>query len=174
MPVDDLAIQSRENALVIATHGRSLFVLDDLSVLQGLSPEVLGGELHLFTPRPVLARQLLPGNANEEGKAGAFRGTNPPLGATFQIYLKADTGEDLSLAIKAPDGRPVANLKAPGRAGLQRIAWDLKPTSDLVSSYRGEGSKFVKPGLYTVTVTRGSAKATGTIQVEVGEDLETR
>ncbi|WP_243323719.1 sialidase family protein [Geothrix sp. SG200] len=174
VPVDDLAIQARENDLVIATHGRSLFVLDDLSVLQGLSPEVLGGELHLFTPRPVLARQLLPGNANEEGKAGTFRGVNPPLGATFQIYLKADTGEDLSLAIKAPDGRPVANLKAPGRAGLQRIAWDLRPTSDLVSSYRGEGSKFVKPGLYTVTVTRGSAEAAGTIQMEVGEDLETR
>jgi hypothetical protein len=62
----------------------------------------------------------------------------------------------------------------PAGAGLQRIAWDLKPTSDLVSEYRGEGSKFVKPGPYTVTVTRGSAKATGTIQVEVGEDLETR
>ncbi|HEY3400499.1 MAG TPA: hypothetical protein VGK03_07685 [Geothrix sp.] len=174
VPVDDLAFQTRENDLVIATHGRSLYVLDDLAPLQELDAEVLGRALHLFTPRAATGRQLLPGAADEEGKSGVYRGVNPPLGTTFQIYLKADTGEDLSLAIAGPDGRPAANLKAPGRPGLQRITWDLKPTSDLVSAYRGEGSKFVKPGLYTVTVTCGTAKATGTVRVEIAEGLETR
>lgn len=174
VPVDDLAFQTRENDLVIATHGRSLYVLDDLAPLQELGPEVLAKDLHLFTPRPAVGRQLLPGNADEEGKSGLFRGANPPLGAAFQVYLKADLGEDLSLAITGPDGQPAANLKAPGRPGLQRISWDLKPSPDLMSPYRGQGPKFVKPGLYTVTVTCGAAKATGTIKVDVAEGLETR
>jgi hypothetical protein len=169
-----LAFQARENDLVIATHGRSLYVLDDLAPLQELDVEVLGRDLHLFTPRAVTGRQLLPGAADEEGKSGVYRGANPPLGATFQVYLKANTGEDLSLAIVGPDGRPAANLKAPGKPGLQRLTWDLKPSSDLVSAYRGEGSKFVRPGLYTITVTCGAAKATGTVRVEIAEDLETR
>lgn len=147
--------------------------VDDLAI-QALDAKVLSQDLHLSTSRPALGRQYLPGNAGEEGKRGLYRGANPPLGATFQVYLKADTGEDLSLAVTAADGHPVANLKAPGRAGLQRITWDLKPTSDLASSYRGEGSKFVRPGLYTATATRGAAKVTGTLQVAIAEDLETR
>lgn len=174
VPVDDFAFQARENDMVIATHGRSLYVLDDITPLQELGPEVLGRDLHLFTPRPVTGRQLLPGALDEAGKGGTFQGVNPPLGATFQVYVRSYTGEDLSLAITAADGRPVANLKAPGKPGVQRITWDLKPSADLVSAYRGEGSKFVRPGVYTIKVTCGTAKATGTLKVDIAEDLETR
>ena len=174
VPVDDLAVQAGEDDLVIATHGRSLYVLDDLTALQELSPEVLAQDLHLFTPRPAFARQLLPGAVDEDGKSGVYRGSNPAPGTAFSVYVRTYTGEDLSVAITAAGGQPVANLKAPGKPGIQRIPWDLKYSADLVSSYRGAGMKYVRPGTYTVTITCGKAKAIGKVQVSVAEGLETR
>jgi photosystem II stability/assembly factor-like uncharacterized protein len=174
VPVDDIAIHERDRDLVVATHGRSLFVIDDVTALQELSPEVRAKALHLFTPRPAEARHLLPGWADWNGKA-QFRGENPKEGALLTFWVKEATGEPVKVSIAGPDGRPVANLTAPGVPGLGRVSWDLKKTKDLLTEYGGlPAGRHVAPGDYRVTVKYGEARSTQTLKVTAAEGVETR
>ena len=174
VPVDDVAIHERDRDLVVGTHGRSLFVIDDVTALQALTPEVRGKALHLFPPRPAEARHLLPGWADWNGVAH-FRGENPKEGALLTFWLKEASAEPVKVAIATTDGRPVANLTAPGLAGLGRVSWDLKPTKDLRTEYGGlPADRHVGPGDYRVTVGVGDAKSTQTLKVTAAPGLETR
>lgn len=171
--VDDLVIHPREMDLVIATHGRSLYVMDDLRPLQELTPDVQKKDAHLFTIRPSFAYYPLPGFAEWNGHA-VFRGVNPPLGALIHVWVKTYTGDSISISIRNAAGQPVAKLTAPGFPGINRAVWELKPTKDLLTEYGGEGQKFVKPGEYTVTMTYGKIKETQKLKVDVADGIETR
>ncbi len=174
VPVDDLAIHERDRDVVVATHGLSLYVIDDVTALQELTPEVRTKALHLFPPRPAEARHLLPGWADWNGEA-QFRGENPKEGALLTFWVKEATGEPVKVSIEGPDGRPVANLTAPGVPGLGRVSWDLKKTKDLLTEYGGlPPDRHVAPGDYRVTVKQGEAKSTQTLKVTAAEGVETR
>jgi len=86
-PVYDLAIHPRENDLIIATHGRSLYVIDDISPLREISDELTKKKLHLFKVQDAIEFQqgrmsvyLSPGDT-------AFSGENKRLGACISYYL---------------------------------------------------------------------------------------
>ncbi len=91
--VRDLAIQERDDALVLATFGRGFYILDDLGPLRGLSAEKLAADSLLFpVPKALL---FVPGSRigdREQGFLGAtyFTASNPPFGATFTWYLKEE------------------------------------------------------------------------------------
>jgi photosystem II stability/assembly factor-like uncharacterized protein len=170
--VDDILVHPRELDLVVATHGRSLYVIDDVSPLEQLTPETLAKDAHLFPPRTAFGTNPLTGWADWSGQ-GVYRGENPPEGAILSFYLREFTGDEVKIAIKNAAGRPVANLKAPGTPGLGRVAWDLKPTKDLKTEYGGQPTRFVAPGEYTVTLSRGHAKEEQKLKVEIAPGLET-
>ena len=86
----------------------------------------------------------------------------------------AFTGDPISLAIAGPDGRPIANLTAPGVPGFSRVVWDLKPGKDVLNDYGGEGQKFVRPGEYEVTLTFGKTTQKEKVKVDIAKGLETR
>ncbi len=171
--VDDILVHPEARDLLVATHGRSLYILDDVRPLQELTPEVLAKELYLFEPRPALGTNLLPGFADWAGSA-VFRGENPPEGALLTYYLKDTTVDGVKIAIENASGQPVASLTGPGYAGLNRMTWDLKPAKDLLVEYGGEGRKFVRPGEYKVTLTSGKAKEERRLKVEIAPGIETR
>lgn len=176
--VDDLAFHPRDGDLVVATHGRSLFVLDDVTALQAAKPETLAKDLVLFPPRPAFGRYLLDGWEDSNGKA-VFRGQNPPEGALLTIWVKERTGEEVKVSIANADGQPVANLKVPGVPGFHRVSWDLRPTKDVLTEYGGLGArKLVAPGTYTVTASyakgRESFKEKQKLVVEIAEGIEPR
>ncbi len=174
VPVDDLVIHPRDHDLVIATHGRSLYVLDDISPLRALGDEVLKQDIHLFPPRPAHGLYLLPGWEDSAGKA-VYRGENPPEGALLTYWVKEVGEEPLKITIANADGQPVATLKPPAVPGLGRVAWDLRPTEDVVTPYGGLGEKLlVRPGEYTVTLSRGPLKAKQKLTVTIAEGIETR
>jgi photosystem II stability/assembly factor-like uncharacterized protein len=86
-PVYDLAIHPRENDLIIATHGRSLYVIDDITPLREISTEITGKKLHVFSVPDAFAFQqgrmsyyLSPGDT-------AFSGDNKQIGACISYYL---------------------------------------------------------------------------------------
>ncbi|MBN2198824.1 MAG: hypothetical protein JW747_03140 [Candidatus Aminicenantes bacterium] len=86
-PVYDLAIHPRENDLVIATHGRSLYVLDDITPLREISAEIAKNNLHLFSiPDARLFQQGRMSPASNPGD-GAFIGKNKPFGACISYHL---------------------------------------------------------------------------------------
>jgi photosystem II stability/assembly factor-like uncharacterized protein len=89
--VRDLAIQKRENDLVLATFGRGFYVLDDYSSLRELSKEILDKESVLFSPRKAWwykIRQVLDSNPKASQGDDFFIADNPPFGAEFTYYLK--------------------------------------------------------------------------------------
>jgi photosystem II stability/assembly factor-like uncharacterized protein len=171
--VDDIQVQPRDGDLVAATHGRSVYVIDDVRPLQELTPEVRAKAAHLFPVRPATATNLMPGFADSNG-AAVYRGENPPEGAILTFWIKEYTGDPVKIAIASATDQPVANLSAPGVPGLGRVVWDLKPTKDVLTEYGGEGQKFVPTGDYKVTLSYGSAKETQTVKVEVAPGVETR
>jgi photosystem II stability/assembly factor-like uncharacterized protein len=171
--VDDIAIQPRERDLVVATHGRSLFIVDDIRPLEELTAEVESKDVHLFSIRP--AYGFYPNDGWVESSGGAvYRGANPPFGAVINFYIKEFKGEEVKISIANSAGRAAANFTVPGMPGISRIVWDLKPTKDLLNDYGGEGQKFFKSGDYTVTLNFGKTKESQTLHVEIAEGIETR
>ncbi len=87
IPVRDLAIQKRENDLVLATFGRSFYVLDDYSPLRSINEQSIAQEAILFSPRKTLQYNQMNGGSGSSG-ASTYSAKNPPYGAIFSYYLK--------------------------------------------------------------------------------------
>jgi photosystem II stability/assembly factor-like uncharacterized protein len=84
--VRDLAIQKRENDLVMATFGRGFYILDDYTPLRGFRKEILEQEAHIF---PVSDARMYVQTGGKYGQgSNFFASKNPPYGATFTYYLK--------------------------------------------------------------------------------------
>jgi len=83
-PVHDMVIHSRENDLVVATHGRGIFITD-ISFLQELSQEVLEKDVHLFDIEP---KVKWISNKNINYSSSNFRGESEPRGLVINYYLK--------------------------------------------------------------------------------------
>ncbi|PYP80114.1 MAG: hypothetical protein DMD25_03900, partial [Gemmatimonadetes bacterium] len=91
MPVYDVQFIKRQHDLVVATHGRGLFVFDNITALEELTPEVVATDFHVFGTQPaqIRVRPRRPGVAPTR-----FTTPNAPAGAVIDYYLKAalDTG----------------------------------------------------------------------------------
>jgi photosystem II stability/assembly factor-like uncharacterized protein len=172
--VDDILIHSRDHDLLAATHGRSIYVVDDIRPLQELTPQVRRKPAHLFPVRPALGRYLLPGWGEWSGTA-VFKGENPPEGALITFWVGRYSGDEVKIAITNSKDQPVANLTAPGTPGLNRVSWNLKPSKDLLIEYGGEGpDKFVPAGEYTVSLNYGDVTEKQTLRVDIAPGIETR
>ena len=172
--VDDLAIHPREHDLVIATHGRSLYILDDLAPLEALTAETAAKPLELFPVRPAQGAYLLPGWEEAAGK-GIYRGENPPEGAAITYWLRDLGDEAPSLSIASAEGQPVATFPLPRTPGLGRVVWNLRPSKNLLTDHRGLGpDKVESPGTYSATLSLGTAKVQQKIQVTIAPGIETR
>jgi hypothetical protein len=171
--VDDIAIQQRERDLVVATHGRSLYILDDITALEELTPETAADAVHLFPPLPAFGYEPLPGT-EEWGGSAVYRGENPKVGALLTWWVKDFTGDEVKIEITNALDQPVAKFKVAGTPGFGRLVWDLKPSKEVLNDYGGEGPKFVRPGEYKVTLKRGDAKSEQKLTVSIAEGIETR
>jgi hypothetical protein len=166
-------IQPQERDLVVATHGRSIFILDDIRPFEELVDSVQKNEAHLFTPRKAFGINLLPGFVESLGTT-VYRGDNPPQGSLINYFVKEFTGEPVKISISNSSDQPVANLTGPNSPGINRVVWDLKMTKDLLTEYGGEGQLFVKPGTYTVSLSYGKFKQKQKVQIEIAKGLETK
>jgi photosystem II stability/assembly factor-like uncharacterized protein len=156
VPVDDIEIQTRENDLVLGTHGRSIWIFDDLTPVEKLDASVAESDITFFGPRPATTWHL----RNRRWSAGQkmFTGKNPPYGAILNYYLKegvppeapktdkddkdksaadekakaADVGKKegkVKISVFSKDGSLVRELDGPGAAGVNRTNWDLRWSS---------------------------------------------
>jgi len=164
--VDDIVIHPRDRDVVIGTHGRSIYVLDDITALQELTPEVLAADAHLFSIRPALRFHYLPGNAAWGNRF--FKVKNPPFGAYINYYLKAFTGDEVKITIADAGGKKVRELTGTQYPGFNRVVWDLQfdPTGRIGAPGPGEQPELVPTGEYTVTLAVGEKKLTTKVLVE--------
>jgi photosystem II stability/assembly factor-like uncharacterized protein len=172
--VDDVQIHPRTSDLVIGTHGRSIAMLDDTIPFRELTPEIAAKPAYLFSVRSVTGAYLPAGFADSNGK-GVYRGTNPPEGALFTVWVKEFTGEEIKIAITKSTGQPVANLKSPGAPGFTRLNWDLRPTKDVSIEYGGDDPKRLLPaGDYTAELSFGTLKMKQNFHVDLAEGITPR
>ena len=189
--VHDIVVHPRENDLILATHGRSIWILDDATVIQKMTPQIMSSNAHLFQVRPALrytSRFTRYGIGDK-----VFTGPNPPAGALITYYLKDKLDEKATIKLEVfdRDGKLVQNIERPSREkGLNRMAWNLRlggpevrrpPTEEQISFGGGPRGPLVLPGTYTVKLTvndktleeRVEVKLDPTVNVPVAELQET-
>ena len=156
--VRDIALQPREDDLVLATHGRGIWVVDDISPLRALSAQVLASNVALIGGRPV--EQRIQGNGGWAEGDASYVGDNPASGATITYYQKArHVIGRMKLEILDAKGNVVDEVPASKRRGLNRVNWSMRTKPPLVppaASLAGNsafGERFV-PGTYTVRLTK--------------------
>jgi photosystem II stability/assembly factor-like uncharacterized protein len=112
VPVDDILIHPRENDLIFGTHGRSIWLLDDITPLEQMNEKVAASDFQLFDLRPAIAWRL----SNHKGSTGAkfFSAPNPPNGAVIQYYLKNEIKDE-----PRPGGQPGQPQTITGPGGQQ-------------------------------------------------------
>jgi photosystem II stability/assembly factor-like uncharacterized protein len=157
----DLQIHRRDRDLVAATHGRSIYVLDDITGLEQLTPEVMRKPAVLLTPRPVRGYYML--------QRGGMWGNNmygvksPPPQATLNYWVRERNRDGAKLAVKDSAGRLVRELEGPAEAGLNRATWDLMRAHDQrydIPEAENPGLFMFEPaGTYDVELTVGKEKS---------------
>lgn len=155
--VRDIALQEDRDDMVLATHGRGMWIIDDISPLRGLSPDVLASTSSLLPGRPVTER--VQGNGGWSNGDAVFVGSNPPDGAVINYYQKArHVFGKLKIEILDPSGKVIDDLPASKRRGINRVVWSMrvKPPRTPPAAQVAFNSVFgprVPPGTYTVRIT---------------------
>jgi len=155
--VRDLVIQPRENDLVLATHGRGIWIVDDITPLRALSGDLLGKQFGVVPSRPAVQR--LRTNGGDPTGAAVFIGDNPPDGAAISYYQRSrHLYGRLKIEILDANGKVIADLPASKRPGLNRIVWNMlekpphvPPAAQL--AFSGTQGVRALPGNYTLRIT---------------------
>jgi len=123
-PVYWIAVQERFHDLALATYGRGFWILDDITPLQQMTPEVLASNLHLFAPRD--AYRFRPVSQPASVSYDPTAGHNPLYGAAINFLLKSKLGEKdrAHITITDANGKVVHEMdcRAPSPDGAQRPA----------------------------------------------------
>ena len=196
-PIHDLVVKGDD--LVVATHGRSFWILDDLSPLRQWGDATPNAGAHLYAPR--IAYRTHAGHNTLRGRP---YGENPPAGAVLYYALKAapKENEEITMEILDAQGRLVRKLTSrekrdpeappewpdqekpqellPAEAGLNRFVWDLRyerapkipgySTGEYDDGFRGP---LVLPGKYTVRLTAGGITAAVPLEVALDPRVKT-
>jgi photosystem II stability/assembly factor-like uncharacterized protein len=127
-PVYDLAVHPRENDLIVGTHGRGIYILDDLGSLEQLTAATLQSPLQLFQPRTATMYRMFNDKTNMGVGNRYFQARNPPYGASIAIYAAGNLVANASakLTVLAPDGSLVREWTVPVEQGLNLTRWDLR------------------------------------------------
>jgi len=158
--VRDIVIQPRDHDLVLATHGRGIWILDDLTPLRALTPALLQEDAAFLPTRPQQQRIRARGGW-VEGDA-SYTGENAPTSVTITYYQKArHLFGKLKIEVLDEKGNVVDTLPASKRRGINRVAWSMNvppprvPPAAQVAGSATRGPRVV-PGAYTVRMTKGA------------------
>ena len=156
--IDDVLVHPRDNDLVLATHGRSVMVMDDITPLQQLTPEVMEADAHLFAPREAVAWKQNRMRSRSVTGDKVLVGDNALPGTAIHYWLGDDTdADDVSLTVtEVATGEMFRDLEATGHEGINRVQWDLRgnmPEEATGGGFGGPQAPVAGPGLYRVTLT---------------------
>jgi photosystem II stability/assembly factor-like uncharacterized protein len=170
--VRDIAFNGDD--LIVATHGRSFWILDDITPLRQAAAAIAAVPVHLFTPRPAM-------RIHEGGTYTVPTGVtaaNPPDGAILNYSVGPSAGGDVSIEVLDAQGRRAffgssgtgAGAKISAEPGMHRVVWDLRyPLPDLIAgtAYDEHDPRGVMavPGVYRVKLTAGGRVLTAPLTV---------
>ncbi|UCC41197.1 MAG: hypothetical protein JSV96_07170 [Candidatus Aminicenantes bacterium] len=174
VPVDDIAIHPRENDLIFGTHGRSIWILDDITPLEQLTKENLASPAYLFDIR----KAIMFNPYNRKGNLGHkfFVAPNPPFGAMISYYLKEQAKDSVEIIVQDSAGQMIREVKGSKNKGINRIAWNLRygppPVTREADRRFSSRGPFVLPGKYQVTLKAAGQEMTKTVEVEGDKRIE--
>jgi photosystem II stability/assembly factor-like uncharacterized protein len=193
-PIHDLVV--KDNDLVVATHGRAFWILDDISPLRQMSDEIARGDAHLFAPSAALRMRRSGGYQRDN-----FLGENPPNGAMIYFYLKSKPTDEYKLEIldaqgkvartfsskeQQVEGKPLPERPGPpdrshilpSEPGLARFVWNYRyAMPDFVPSVIWDmgapGGPMALPGKYTARLSIGGKTYTQPFEVKLDPRVST-
>ncbi len=180
--IDDILVHPRDNDLIVGTHGRSIWIIDDITPLQQMTDAVTAADAHLFAVRTATAYASDITKAIGLGADKHFRAPNPQGGTSISYLLKAAPAGDVKITISDSAGRVVREMDGTKEAGLNRVQWNLAPTPPAAPAGRGNfgpgrgrggrgvpfvtAANAVDPGTYIVKLSVGGKDLVTTVQVE--------
>ncbi|HKO97156.1 MAG TPA: hypothetical protein VJU86_09195 [Pyrinomonadaceae bacterium] len=179
--IHDIMVHPRENDLILATHGRSIWIYDDATPLQTMTPAIVNSNVHLFPVRPGLryATRFTRYGIGDK----AFAGPNPAYGALITYYLKDKPDDKATFKVQIMDqgGKEVLNIERPAKEkGLNRVAWNLRmgggevrrpPSEEETAFGGGPRGPQALPGRYTVKLTVGDKTYEQPVEVRLDPSL---
>ena len=170
--IDDVVVHPRDGDLVLATHGRSVLIADDVTPLQQLTDEVMAQDAFLFEPREAVRWQRDPRLSRSVTGDKVLRGENAPPGTAIHYWLREASG-DVQLAVTdLATGERFRDLEAVGNSGINRVRWNLRgnrrggPPGGGGFQFGGGGQgPMAQPGVYRVTLTVNGEEHSRTVRV---------
>ena len=170
VPVDDIEIHPRDNDVVAGTHGRGIYVLDDIGLISPylrvegdrVTMTMTSADEPIFTPPRPATMFLYRNDVPSQGQ-GMYRAENPAYGANFDYWLPDAVEGGVTIEVRDASGAVVRALTGPGTAGTNRVTWDLRhePIPHDTARYEvpnldsGPDGPLVLPGEFTVVLTVG-------------------
>ena len=175
--VRDIKIQTIENDLVIGTHGRGAWILDDITPLQEMANTKSSG-LHIFQPRTTYRWQMSRMDASQGQRE--YRAENPPYGAIITFHLATGKIDTVKIKIADSEGNHVSEFKVDEpKPGFNRTAWNLRYdgavslATPITGGWRGGNvGPTVAPGKYTVTLSTKGQSASASLEVRKDPRIE--
>jgi len=167
--VRDLAIHPRDNDLVIATHGRGIWIIDDITPLRVLTPEALAKDVFFIQGRPAV--QSISGNGGWVIGDAEFVGDNPTDEAVITYYQRRrHIFGDLKIEVFDSGGKLLGTIPSSKRRGLSRTTWSMRLESPRVppaasAAFGAAYGPRVLPGTYTVKMTNDKEVYTTQLQI---------
>jgi photosystem II stability/assembly factor-like uncharacterized protein len=167
--VRDLAIHPRESDLLIATHGRGVYIVDDITPIRQITAEVLDAGLKVLEPQPSPIR--MPALEQVFGGGDEFVGSNSPEVAYITYYLKErHTFGDFKIQIFDSENRLITAMAAGTRRGINRVPWAMRmkppkvPTAQSLE-FGSLTGPMVPEGTYTAKLLKGDETYAAQIQL---------
>src|SRR5437773_2340400 len=151
---------ARDNDLILATHGRGIWIIDDITPLHALTPDLLNQDVAFVSARPV--QQRIEGAGGWANGDAVFVGDNPPDAAVINYYQRErHLFGKMKLEVLDSSGRVIDELPASKRPGLNRVTWTMRakpPRVPPAAQIAGSGTRGPRlvPGDYTVRLTKAS------------------
>jgi photosystem II stability/assembly factor-like uncharacterized protein len=166
--VRDIVIQQRENDLVLATHGRGIWIIDDISSLRSLTPDLMTKDAVLLDSNSI---QYLNSNGGWAEGDATFSGASRTQDAFITYYQKGrHIFGDMKIEIIDPDGKVVDTIAGSKHRGINRATWSMRlkpPTVPPAASaaFGAATGPRVLPGTYTVKMTKGDKVYTSKLKL---------
>jgi len=153
-------LQKRTNDLVLGTHGRGVIIIDDISPLRQITPEIMQKKVHFFETEPtVIVDQS--GFSGNFGIETQFVGRNPSRAAHIKYFLKKrHTFGKMTMEIQDMDGNKITTISPGKTKGINTVDWNYRMKQPKVAkgktfSFGGFTLPKVKAGKYKVVMKKG-------------------
>lgn len=166
--IHDLVIHPTEHDVILATHGRGVYIIDDISPLRALTQENLSENVVMLPSRPAV---MVEGGALQSFSGGNdFIGANPSEVAVITYYLKKrHMFGDMKINVLDENDQVITSLVAGKRRGINRVEWPMRlkapkfpPSTSLVPGFLGPR---VAEGRYKVELIKGKKKYYSTVDL---------